>query len=234
MEYRNPIPSVDVATVRAHKREATTRFLGRTITISDHDWQQPSALPGWTRAHIATHVARNADALRQRLAHPTAGSLYPHSKALDIERGSERTALELQIDLDTSASLLNKAFDDLDGHGWGSLSTLDENVTCPVQLFPLARLAEIELHHCDLDLDYTIDDIDDDSQWWIIAWYAIRHELRGDLPLFTLVDDRGCSTRIGDGSAGTVTGMRRDLLAWITARGTGTVIGGHDAIVPLI
>jgi maleylpyruvate isomerase len=31
--------------------------------MSPRRWAAPSALPGWSRAHVLTHVARNADAM---------------------------------------------------------------------------------------------------------------------------------------------------------------------------
>jgi len=37
----------------------------------------PSLLPGWTRAHVLAHLARNADAMRNMLAGARSGSLAP-------------------------------------------------------------------------------------------------------------------------------------------------------------
>ncbi len=48
--------------LRLRKREATQALLGDTIRLGDDQWQEPSDLPGWTRAHVATHIARNAEA----------------------------------------------------------------------------------------------------------------------------------------------------------------------------
>ena len=42
---------------------ATQRLLGDTISVSDADWNAPSRLPEWTRGHVATHLARQADGL---------------------------------------------------------------------------------------------------------------------------------------------------------------------------
>ena len=55
-------PSAPLHVIRAAKREATQRLLGATMGLSDDEWQAPSRLAGWTRAHIATHIARNAEA----------------------------------------------------------------------------------------------------------------------------------------------------------------------------
>ncbi len=37
------------------------RFLGAVRALTDDDVRRASALPGWTRAHLLTHVAQAAD-----------------------------------------------------------------------------------------------------------------------------------------------------------------------------
>ena len=78
--------STTMAHLRRRKREATQALLGDTISISDEAWQQPSRLDGWTRAHVATHIARNADGLR-RVAHGllthSPGQMYPDPRVRD-------------------------------------------------------------------------------------------------------------------------------------------------------
>lgn len=56
---------------------------------------EPSALPGWTRAHLLTHLARNADGLGNLLTWAETGverSMYGPGNARDddIEAGSGR------------------------------------------------------------------------------------------------------------------------------------------------
>src|SRR5678816_1103084 len=42
---------------------ATQRFLDSAADLTDANLAEPSLLPGWTRAHVMAHVARNADSL---------------------------------------------------------------------------------------------------------------------------------------------------------------------------
>ena len=49
---------------------ATQSLLRDTIDLDEEQWHAPSLLPGWSRAHVATHIARNADALRRVLSAP--------------------------------------------------------------------------------------------------------------------------------------------------------------------
>ena len=43
--------------------EATDRLLAGLDRLTERDVRGPSLLPGWTRAHVLTHLARNADGL---------------------------------------------------------------------------------------------------------------------------------------------------------------------------
>jgi uncharacterized protein (TIGR03083 family) len=40
--------------------QATQRLLDAARVITEPDLRAPSLLPGWTRAHVVAHVARNA------------------------------------------------------------------------------------------------------------------------------------------------------------------------------
>ncbi|MER5808278.1 maleylpyruvate isomerase N-terminal domain-containing protein [Streptomyces sp. NPDC002033] len=47
-------------------RTSVERLHGAVATLTDDDVRAPSLLPGWTRAHVLTHIARSADS-RTRL-----------------------------------------------------------------------------------------------------------------------------------------------------------------------
>lgn len=112
VEEQSELPGAgDMRPIRLRKLEATQRLLGDTIAIDERSWQEPCHLPGWTRAHVATHLARNADAFTRVAAGMMTGINTPlyiseRERFNDIERGSERRALDLQVDLDTSAGRL--------------------------------------------------------------------------------------------------------------------------------
>src|SRR5215210_7453229 len=97
---------------------ATQRLLGDTIRVGDDDWRGPSSLPEWSRGHVATHIARQADGIVRLTEWARSGErqdMYASAeqRTADIEAGSGRTGLELQIDLDTSAGQLGDAFEAL-------------------------------------------------------------------------------------------------------------------------
>src|SRR3954466_11276826 len=47
--------------------DATDRLLRTVGSLGELDIRAPSSLPGWTRAHVLAHLARNAEALANLL-----------------------------------------------------------------------------------------------------------------------------------------------------------------------
>ena len=46
---------------------STERLLASAAALSDAQLREPSPLPGWSRGHVLSHIARNADGLRNLL-----------------------------------------------------------------------------------------------------------------------------------------------------------------------
>ncbi|MSS45799.1 maleylpyruvate isomerase family mycothiol-dependent enzyme [Cutibacterium sp. WCA-380-WT-3A] len=235
-------PSASLHEIRAAKKEATQRLLGATMGLSDEEWQAPSRLAGWTRAHIATHLARNAEAFeavtKAVVAHLAVPPLYPSDdiRDRDIERGSERTGLQLQIDLDTTAGSLNTAFDALDDMTPGTVVSLTHDIRVDVTDLPALRLAEIALHHVDLDLGMTVDDLPDVVARTLLEWVCFRLRDRPEVPAMRIVSDSGLTDRIGGvGFATTIHGPDGALAGWLSGRGGTERIAGADQLaVPML
>ncbi len=76
--------------------ELTATFLGTVDTLTDDEFTAPTALPGWTRAHVVAHVHFNALALRRLVSWARTGEetpMYasPSQRAEEIDRGAEET-----------------------------------------------------------------------------------------------------------------------------------------------
>lgn len=227
--------------VRAVKLEATQRLLGSTMGISEEQWQSPSRLPGWTRAHVASHLARNADALTRLVKDLVEGRqapLYPSLSERDreIERGSERDGLALQIDLDTSAGRLHEAFDLLERVPVPTQVTLAPDVVVDAVQLPVARLAEVLLHHLDLDVGFSLADVSPDATRWLLAWVCFRLRHRGSTPAMRIESDSGLTDRIGgSGYATTVHGSDAALAGWLSGRtGSEELRGARNLALPLL
>jgi maleylpyruvate isomerase len=139
--------------------DATQRLLGTARVITEPDLRQPSLLPGWTRAHVLAHLARNADAMRTLLVGARTGQdrpAYPSSEArdADIERGAAQEAKDLAADVADSAMALRTIARQLPDQAWVCSVRVPGSARFPAVQLLTRRLVEVELHHCDLAAGY--------------------------------------------------------------------------------
>lgn len=119
---------------------------------------QPSVLPGWTRGHVLTHLARNADAMVRTLEGTLRGEQVPMyigeaERDADIEAGSGRELTELIDDVATSAERLAATWDRLGPDDWAGQAVQRSGVVPALRLIG-ARWREVEIHRVDLDDGY--------------------------------------------------------------------------------
>ncbi|MEP7026849.1 MAG: maleylpyruvate isomerase N-terminal domain-containing protein [Actinomycetota bacterium] len=164
--------------------DATQRLLGAARVIAEPDLRQPSLLPGWTRAHVVGHLARNADALRNLLIWARTGQERPayasaQAREDDIEKTSAAPVKELLADLADSAMALRTVAQQLPGPAWQVPVRILDSPAFPATEVLTRRLVEVELHHCDLGTGYLPGD-------WPAAFAGLQ--LAG--PLHALRQDR--------------------------------------------
>ena len=140
--------------------QATQRLLDDARTIPEADLQAPSLLPGWTRAHVLAHVARNADAMRNLLIGARSGqdrAAYASAQAreADIERSAAMSAKDLMADLADSAMALRTIVKQLPDEAWQVWVRVLDSAPFPAAELLTRRLVEAELHHCDLGVGYS-------------------------------------------------------------------------------
>ena len=83
---------------------SAARFLGTAQALTDDDLYQASALPGWTRAHVLTHLAQAADSRTGLLRAARAGRVgrqYPsgQARADAIDAGARRPPAAIRASL---------------------------------------------------------------------------------------------------------------------------------------
>nr|BFE80380.1 hypothetical protein GCM10020093_029810 [Planobispora longispora] len=105
---------------------STDRLVATVARLSDADLTAPSRLPGWTRGHLITHIARNADSLVNLTEWARTGVERPQypsveSRDADIAAGAVRPAKEQLADLEESAARLATAFRDLPPRAWSAM-----------------------------------------------------------------------------------------------------------------
>lgn len=207
---------------------ATERLLATTERLDTSALRAPSLCPGWTRGHVLTHVARNADALTNLLSWASTGEekpMYPSVEVRNaaIEKGATRDHSELLADLRESAERFSTAIAKVPEDGWERqvrTGPAASGRTMPARRVVWLRFKEVEIHHVDLDAGYTSAD-------WPVQFVAraLAEALRAvdrreDVPPLTAVVD-GNQERVGSGGSVTVHGSPPAMLAWLTGRSSG-------------
>ncbi len=216
---------------------ASTRYLGALSDLADDDMRAPSLLPGWTRGHVVTHLARNADAFCNLLHWAESGE--PHymyesqeRRDADIEAGAGRSAHDLRVDASAAAGRFVQAINELDvAHEDAMVARAPGGVPFPARDIASRRLIEVQVHHADLDCGFTRAD-------WDTAFC--------DLLLSRVVDDRADgpamvlrSTDTGgvwkygvQGQGATIEGRSCDLAWWVIGRGDGSGLTSDSDVLP--
>jgi maleylpyruvate isomerase len=216
---------------------ASTRFLGSLSDLTDEDMRAPSLLPGWSRGHIATHVARNADALCNLLHWAESGQeryMYAsqEQRNADIEAGAGRSAHELRVDASASAGRLIQAINELDvRHEDNLVARAPGAPTFPAREIATLRLVELEVHHADLGIGYTPDDWSADFSDLLLE--RVMND-RADGPSMVLRStDTGGLWKYGvPGQGPSIQGRACDLAWWVVGRGDGSGLSADTNTLP--
>jgi maleylpyruvate isomerase len=116
--------------------------------------RQPSLLPGWTRGHVLTHLARNADGMVRTLAGTRSGEKVPmydgeEARDTDILAGAGRDPAELVEDVVDSARELDEAWSLMSDADWLG-DALTRTGPLPALRLIGMRWREVEIHRVDL------------------------------------------------------------------------------------
>jgi maleylpyruvate isomerase len=222
-------PAARAAELAPRVDAATQRLLASAAAITDEQARGTSLLPGWSRGHVLTHLARNADSLRNLLIWAHTGvetPQYPSLEARDlgIADGSGRPAAELIDDVEVSAAALAAEAAILADADWAAEVHGMGGRPHPAWYTLWRRLSEVEFHHVDLDAGYEPDQWPEEFAVQSLERVSADFS-KPDCPAATLVSlDSGRTHRIGPTEAepaAQISGPTRVLLAWLTGRGAG-------------
>ncbi len=209
----------------------TQQLLGDTIALSDHDWQGPTSLPGWSRAHVATHLAHHGQALADmaRTISQTHRSVNWRTiqPEADLNAGARRKAVALQEVLDRSAATLMSAFDLMDQAAWQTLVQTSQG-PLPATVLIIDRLNQVVIHHIDLCLKFDFIDIDPGLVRLLLRWNLFRALPRFNRVELTIISDEGLESTIGQGRPITIRGNEPNILGWLTGRKDSSAVLGAD------
>ncbi|WP_410656526.1 maleylpyruvate isomerase family mycothiol-dependent enzyme [Amycolatopsis sp. lyj-112] len=202
----------------------------------------PSALPGWARAHLLSHVARNADGLGNLLAWAKTGvetPMYATATERDegIEAGADRSLAEIADDVVASGERFTDLAASLKDEAWTGEARDRQGRPITGEGVLRKRLAEASIHLADLDLGYDFARVAGllGNEFEVVVSSAIGSYGEG-LPsvLVVAADSDGTrhEWRMGTGDPVTVTGTPGDVLAWITGRSDGSTLDGQAPSLP--
>lgn len=202
---------------------STDLVLASLAALTEPQLREPSGLPGWTRAHVVTHLARSAEALARVMDWAATGveqQPYPSAEARDedIQSGGRRSGAELAADLRAAARSFEERVHTLPDEAWSAEVTPRGEPLTPARLL-MVRLRELEVHHVDLAAGYHVADIPDWVALWtlddVLATFAKRSE---PFAVRVRATDVDVERELGSGGP-LVAGSLAALLGWLSGRG---------------
>jgi maleylpyruvate isomerase len=223
----------------AHLCEQTDRLLATIHSLDDAAVHAPSALPGWTRGHVLSHLARNADGLANVVRTAITGEVTPMydsaaARDADIEAGAGRSASEHESDVESSAERLLALIAEVPPSGLEVEVPSGRGPTVRVASVPWVRTREVLYHHVDLATGYSLAHAPDELLRAGLAECPPRlaEAAPGATLTCTFADGSPLELVVGDGSV-QVSGPAHAALAWLTGRSDGADLTSRDPLPSL-
>ena len=149
-------------------RDATERVSVVIAELTESQARGPSRLPGWSRGHVLTHLARNADGVRNMVEGAIVGeerAMYPggaDGRAEAIDAGADRPVGELVEDFARASAALDDAWQRMPADAWDRIGVTLAYGPTRVRVMVWGRRRELLVHLVDLDLVVTPADLPDD------------------------------------------------------------------------
>ncbi|HTZ43815.1 MAG TPA: maleylpyruvate isomerase family mycothiol-dependent enzyme [Jatrophihabitans sp.] len=210
---------------------AGTELLVTTVRgLPDGDLAAPSLLPGWSRAHLLGHLARNSDALLNLLSWARTGvenPMYPSAgaRAEGIERSAGQPVAELRADFEDGVRRLDEAVRELPDDAWQGMVRTARGRPVPGAEVPWMRVREVWVHVVDLDAGVSFADVPTDVGAALLTdAFAFAANHPDAPPVRVLPTDAELELRLGAGEPATeVRAPVGELLPWAL---------GRDALLP--
>ena len=249
----SPLPAVTAGdahharTGLALARRAQARVDEIVSAMDEATSHGASLLPGWSRRHVISHLARNADGLVNLLNWAKTGIEHPMyasaaDRDADIDEGSRRLFQIQQEDLAAASGRFFTAADDLPTGDWTATVTARGGVAVPATIIPWMRVNELLVHTVDLDRDVTFDDLVEtagEHLETVLSFMVSRFAGRTDVPsvLLEIILPDGTARAASLGGSTTaatprVTGSAASAIAWLTGRSTGADLTGDVPALP--
>ncbi|MGI5132664.1 maleylpyruvate isomerase family mycothiol-dependent enzyme [Pseudonocardia sp. CA-107938] len=222
-------PRTDPAATLAWAKDGAEHLRGLMGRLGGDTFAMPSGLPGWTRAHVLTHVARNADALINLLDWARTGVRTPAysgegQRNADIEAGARRSAAEIRADVVASSDRLADAVRAMPAEAWRATVEIRGH-RIPVTDVLWLRAVETWVHAIDLDAGASFTDLPQPMLRALVGELASVMGERPDVPAMVLVATGEPAGRWTVGEPGAdapeFSGSAAELAAWLSGRAPG-------------
>ena len=222
-------------------RRGQAYFSRKLNELADVEFDQPSLLPGWTKAHVAAHVGLNARALTHLTEWAATGVETPmYSTPTEREDDIEFAAtLPIQAIRNLSAHAavhLNVEWRDLTEEAWTHEIRTAQGRIMPVSETVWMRTREVWVHAIDLDNGGSVAHFPPELVDLLLADLVAvwRRKRTAEGPNLRLEpSDRGATYAIDpDQDASVVRGTAADLVAWGIGRGAHRVTAADGGPPP--
>ncbi|MER7014750.1 maleylpyruvate isomerase N-terminal domain-containing protein [Saccharopolyspora sp. NPDC000359] len=220
--------ALEVTTQLAAVNRATERLLRTVDDLDEVSVRQPSLLPGWSRAHVISHLARNADGFANLLIWARTGiehAMYASGDDRDeaIAEGAQHSHRLLLEDLTASCDRFAHAARELPENAWAAEIADAVGDPMPAHHMLRLRLLEVWVHLVDLDHDVDFADIPAREAEQLLEDVAQQFGGRPDVPALAVEVDFGDHLRTWDLRGTTappsrVRGEPGPMLGWLLGR----------------
>ena len=206
-------------------RDGTRRLLADVAGLPDAALEAATALPGWSRRYLLSHVAANAGALRNLVHWARTGEerrMYASAEQrdADIAAGAALPAAELRAWVGSSAVALAADLDALPAGAWDAKVITAQGLTRSASEIPWMRDREVYIHAVDLAAGTTFADLPEEFLTALLDDVTARRSAKGGGPaLAVAATDTGHSWEVtGRGAPVPVSAPLADLAAYLTGR----------------
>jgi maleylpyruvate isomerase len=203
--------------------------VNRTVdAFHSDDWEQPSLLPGWTRAHVVAHLALNAEAIAGVLRglvsdepddHPPTMYDSDEQRERDIRDLGDADPSEIRARLLGGTTVLDDALAAMPEESWDTrVERTPGGRPLRASSLPSMRVRELEIHHVDLGGEYSTSDWSAPFSLLLLDAMTRRLDPPARFEIRPLDVDGSWSVGPDGDDAAVVTGPAADLGWWLTGR----------------
>jgi maleylpyruvate isomerase len=207
--------------------DGTERLAAQLAALSDEELDAPTALPGWNRRYLFSHIAANADALRNLVHWARTGDerrMYASAQAREegIAAGALAATADLRARFESSAAARAADFDAMPDEAWDAKVITAQGLTRPASELPWMRVREVYIHAIDLaaPAGTAFADLPPGFLAALLDEVTAGRSAKGGGPALVIAatDTGGRWDVAGSGAPVPVTAPLPDLAAWLTGR----------------